>query len=144
MATLQATKVLAALKKAKRVGRVEEGMTIDGCSLVLQNLSPEDYDAINQETADLEELEFIHAYQVAHLCRSLVEIGDQLQAEFCRNFYGKDIDIVLEEGAGRAAEGYSGEYLRVKLDHVKKGSRGIMRMKAGPCKEDRQCLAAAC
>jgi hypothetical protein len=77
MATLQASRVLEALKKAKQVGRVEEPVTIAGCPLVLQNLSPDDYDSIHDETKDLDELEYLHAYQIAHVCRAIIEIGDQ-------------------------------------------------------------------
>ncbi len=77
MATLQATKVLEALKKAKRVGRVEGEVVIDGCALVLQNLAPGDYDSIARETDDLEEMEFLHAYQIGHISRAIVEIEGQ-------------------------------------------------------------------
>ena len=77
MATLQATKVLEALRKAKRVGRVEDGVVIDGCHLVMQNLAPEDYDSINRETDELEEMEFLHAYQIGHISRAIVEIEGQ-------------------------------------------------------------------
>jgi len=77
MATLQATKVLEALRKAKRVGRVEDGVVIDGCQIVMQNLSPEDYDSINRETEELDEMEFLHAYQLGHICRAIVEIEGQ-------------------------------------------------------------------
>lgn len=81
MATsLQATKVLEALEKAKRVGKVEEAVTIGGCSLVLQNLTPAAYDAIHEETKDLDEVQYLHAYQIGHVCRAIVEIqGEDLR-----------------------------------------------------------------
>jgi len=74
MATLKAKRLQGALQKARNVGRVEEAVTIDGCALVLQNLAPEDYDLITQETADLDGAEYLHAYQIAHVSRSVVEI----------------------------------------------------------------------
>jgi hypothetical protein len=77
MATLKATKVLEALQKAKQVGRVEEAVTIAGCPLVLQNLSPDDYNAIHADTKALDEVEYLHAYQIGHVSRAIVEIGDQ-------------------------------------------------------------------
>jgi hypothetical protein len=81
MATsLQATKVLEALEKAKRVGKVEEAVVIDGCSFVFQNLSPAAYDSIHEETKDLDEVQYLHAYQIGHVCRSIVEIqGEDLR-----------------------------------------------------------------
>lgn len=88
MATLQATRILKALQKARHVGRVEESVTIDGCSLVLQNLTPDDYDAINAELEGLEELEYLHAFQLAHVSRSIVELGDQDL---------RDIDFIEDE-----------------------------------------------
>lgn len=75
MATLQAARILEALDKAKRVGRVEEPVTIDGCSLVLQNLSIEDYKTINSEIEGLEDTEYLYGFQSGHICRAIVEIG---------------------------------------------------------------------
>ena len=75
MATLQATRILEALEKAKRVGRIEEAVTIDGCSLVLQNLTPDDYEAINDELEGLEDIEYLHAFQAGHVARSIVELA---------------------------------------------------------------------
>lgn len=77
MATLQATKIREALQKAKHVGRVEEAVVIDGCPLVLQNLTTDDYDAISAELEGLEDVEYLHAFQAAHVARSIVELGDQ-------------------------------------------------------------------
>src|ERR1700744_3789741 len=74
MATLKAKRLQEALQKARNVGRVEEAVTIDDCAMVLQNLAPEDYNLIVQETADLEGAEYLHAYQIAHVSRSVVEI----------------------------------------------------------------------
>lgn len=76
MATVKAKRLQDALKRAKRVGRAEEAVTIDGCSLVLQNLGTEDYESIHQETKDLEDAEYVHAYQIGHVCRAIVEIQD--------------------------------------------------------------------
>jgi len=74
MATLKSKKLQEALKKAKNVGRHEEPVTIDGCSLVLQSLPSSAYDAVIQEISDLEGAEYAHAYQIGHVCRSIVEI----------------------------------------------------------------------
>jgi len=77
MATLQASKVLEALARAKQVGRVETSVTIDGCPLVLQNLTTSDYNNIHAETEGLDEVAYLHGFQEGHICRSIVEIGDQ-------------------------------------------------------------------
>jgi hypothetical protein len=74
MATLKAKKLQEALKKALNVGRAEEPVTVDGCSLVLQSLVPKDYVNIVAETEELEGIEYFQAYQMAHVCRSIVEI----------------------------------------------------------------------
>lgn len=77
MATLHATRILEALQKAKQVGRIEEPVTIGGCPLVLQNLTPDDYEAINAGLESLEEVEYLHAFQAEHVARSIVELGGQ-------------------------------------------------------------------
>lgn len=74
MAVLQAKKIQESLAKARQVGKVEEPVTIGGCSLVLTNLDPEAYEAINEETSDLEDVAYLHAYQLGHLARAIVEI----------------------------------------------------------------------
>lgn len=74
MATLNAKRIKEALNKAKKVGRVEEAVAIMGCELMLQVLGPDEYDAIVEETSDLDGNEFLHAYQLGHLCRAIVEI----------------------------------------------------------------------
>jgi len=74
MAILQAKKLKAALEKAKRVGLIEQPVTIAGCSLVLQSLRPEDYEAIGNETRELEDVEYLHGFQMGHLSRAIVEI----------------------------------------------------------------------
>jgi len=115
MATLQATKVLEALRKAKRVGRVEDEVVIDGCQLVMQNLSPEDYDSINRETDELEEMEFLHAYQIGHVSRAIVEIGGQDL---------RNMDFIEDEvpaGAWAVAAYVAGKDLAEKFaDEIKK------------------------
>jgi len=74
MATLKATKLKEALSKAKKVGLVEEPVTIAGCEIVLTNLQPEQFEALIKETSELEDVEYVHAYQVGHVCRSIIEI----------------------------------------------------------------------
>lgn len=75
--TLAAERLGEALKKATRVGLVEEAVTIAGCDLVLQSLTPDDYESILAELEDLEDVEYYHAYQLGHVCRSIVEIDGQ-------------------------------------------------------------------
>ncbi len=77
MATLQATRILEALQRAKKVGKVEESIIIDGCSLVLSNLTPDDYEKINGELEGLEDVEYLNAFQLHHVSRAVVELEDQ-------------------------------------------------------------------
>lgn len=74
MTALQAKRVRGALKKAQNVGRAEESVTIDGCTIVLQSMPSSSYDAILKETEDLEGSEYLHEYQNGYLCRAIVEI----------------------------------------------------------------------
>lgn len=74
MATLNAKKLRLALRKAQNVGKTEEPVTIGGCSLVLQNLSPGDYNQIFEEIEGLDGAEYMHGLQLGHICRAVVEI----------------------------------------------------------------------
>jgi hypothetical protein len=74
MAVLQAKKLKAALEKAKKVGLIEQPVTIAGCSLVFRSLTPEEYEAIGDETRELEDVAYLHGFQIGHLCRAIVEI----------------------------------------------------------------------
>lgn len=73
--TLQESRILGALQKAKGIGLVEESFTVGGCPIVLRNLRPEDYTALLDEIKELEDAEYIYAFQIGHLCRSIVEIA---------------------------------------------------------------------
>ena len=74
MAVLQAKKVRDSLAKARRVGLIEEPVTLSGCNIVLRSLPPEAYESINNDTHELEDIEYLHAYQLGHLSRAIVEI----------------------------------------------------------------------
>jgi len=74
MAVLQAKKLKAALEKAKKVGLIEQPVTIAGCSFVFRSLTPEEYEAIGDETRELEDVAYLHGFQIGHLCRAIVEI----------------------------------------------------------------------
>jgi hypothetical protein len=75
MGTVSAKRIEAALERAKSVGEVEEPFTVMGCAVTLQSLKPADYEAINQETSELEDLAYLNAFRVGHLSRSIVELN---------------------------------------------------------------------
>jgi hypothetical protein len=75
MGTISAKKITDALAKAKDVGVVEEELTIDDVSIVLRNLRPDQYAALYQENNEREGIDSLYAFQLGHLCRSIVEIN---------------------------------------------------------------------
>lgn len=75
--TLQSRRLRDALQKATQVGRVEDPVTIAGCSIVLQNLTPDDYVAISDELEEVAEARVPFFYQLAHVARSIVEINGE-------------------------------------------------------------------
>jgi hypothetical protein len=79
---LKATKIQDAIQKAQRVGEAEEKFTIDGCEVVLRSLQPDEYQAILDEIADLEDAAYAKAYREGHLCRSLIEINGESLREY--------------------------------------------------------------
>jgi hypothetical protein len=115
MATLKAKKLQLALKKAQNVGRVEEAVTIDGCSIVLQNLATEDYELIIRDTAELDGAEYLHAYQIGHVSRSIVEIEgiDLRDVKFIEDDVAAGVYVVSavasNEGQAKKAAALLGE-----------------------------------
>ena len=90
MATLQAKRIKDALAKVRRVGRIEEPVTIAGCEVTLQNLSPTELEDALHEIQDLEDVAYAHAYQMEQICRSIIEIDGQDL---------RDVDFVEDEVA---------------------------------------------
>ena len=76
MTTIQENRILEALAKASNIGLVEEPCTVMGCHVVLRNLRPEEYQAVSAETEGMLDAEFLFAYQMGHLCRSIIEVGE--------------------------------------------------------------------
>lgn len=76
MATLSAKKVSDALKRAQNVGQVEEPVVIDGCEIVLRSLRSDEYEAIHNETSELEDIAYLTGFKREHLCRSIIEVND--------------------------------------------------------------------
>lgn len=86
--TIRATQIHEALKRAKKVGLIEESVTIAGCPLVIRNLSPEEFPAIVQELEEVPEEEYLFQFQLQNVCRSIVEIDGQDL---------RDVDFIEEE-----------------------------------------------
>lgn len=82
MAKLQAKRIVEALKKAQRVGEVEEEVTVNGCTFVLRSLTPEEFESTASEIEELEDLAYIIAFKKGHLSRSLCEINGASLREF--------------------------------------------------------------
>jgi hypothetical protein len=82
---IKASKIQDAIRKAQRVGEVEERFTLDGCDLVLRSLEPGEYQEVLGEIDELEDVAYMVGYRVGHLCRSIIEInGESL----------RDVDLV--------------------------------------------------
>lgn len=78
MTTLKASGLKAFLDQAKSKGTVEESVTIAGLHLVLKNLPPSAYSEIIEATSSLTGgPEYMYEWQKEHVCRALVEVGEQ-------------------------------------------------------------------
>lgn len=78
MATLNANKIQEALKKAQRVGQVEETLTIGEFDFVLSSLTIDQFEDIDRETTEAEEgVAYYNAFKREHLARSIVEINGE-------------------------------------------------------------------
>lgn len=77
MARIQAKKIAEALKKAQRVGEVEEQFSIAGCNVVLRSLTNPEYVAVVAALEGLEDIEYAVSFRVEHLSRSICEINGE-------------------------------------------------------------------
>jgi len=76
MPVLSAQKILESLARARAIGHVEESVTIAGCAITLQSLRPEEYEVIHAESNEKQDLAYLNAYRMEHLCRSIVVLND--------------------------------------------------------------------
>ena len=78
MGTLSARNLRESLQKAKNIGIVEERVTLFGdVELVVRNLRPDEYEAIQAECKDQEGLDYLYAFQEGHVKRAIVEMNGQ-------------------------------------------------------------------
>jgi hypothetical protein len=75
MSTIDSKRLRDALAKAKNIGLVEETFTLGDCELVLRSLRPDEYTAVLQECQGLNDMEYLHAYQLGHIARAIVGIN---------------------------------------------------------------------
>lgn len=77
MGTIQAKRFKEALQKVRKVGRLEEAMTISDTEIVIQNLSLDEYTDALRACEGLNELDYANAFQMEQVSRSIVEIDGQ-------------------------------------------------------------------
>ena len=75
MATLSARSLTQALTQARNIGLVEEPFVVGDTSIVVRNLRPDQYDSIFKECQGLNDVEYLNAWQIGHICRSICEIN---------------------------------------------------------------------
>lgn len=75
MGTLSARNLTQALSQARNVGIVEEPFVVDDVSVVVRNLRPDQYDSIFKECQGLADVEYLNAWQMAHVSRAICEIN---------------------------------------------------------------------
>jgi hypothetical protein len=78
MGTLSARNLRESLQKARNIGIVEERFPLfEDCELVVRNLRPDEYESITSDTKELEGIDYLYAFQYAHVNRAIVEINGQ-------------------------------------------------------------------
>ena len=71
----------------------------------------------------------------------LISDGDMLQAGFCKNFVDKEVEVLVEEkSSGTWLEGYSGEYLRVRIYGTGADKGKIVPVAVESVDKDMPCL----
>lgn len=71
----------------------------------------------------------------------LIELGERLKYEFCDGFVGTEVEVLVEEETKEGFfEGYTGEYVRVRIVGEEKMSSGIISLKAEGIDKDKKLL----
>ncbi|RKY42689.1 MAG: tRNA (N(6)-L-threonylcarbamoyladenosine(37)-C(2))-methylthiotransferase MtaB [Candidatus Makaraimicrobium thalassicum] len=74
----------------------------------------------------------------------LIKAGDELKAEFCNKFIGREVDVLAEHRSkGVSLAGYTGEYLRTRLDGFDGSAGNIIRVKIHSVDKNSSCLLAS-
>lgn len=76
----------------------------------------------------------------------LIELGDELQKKFCYNFVDRDVEVMVEQGSGGVfLEGYSSEYLRVRIKNSEKctAKNELVTVKVVAVDDSAPCLLAS-
>lgn len=92
MAKLQAKRIAEALKKAQRVGEVEESFSITDCHVVLRSLRSDEYEDVMSSIGEQEDIAYIQAFKSEHLSRSIIEINNESLREY--DFVDVDVEEV--------------------------------------------------
>jgi hypothetical protein len=78
MGVLSARSLRESLKKARNIGIVEERVQLfDDCEVVVRNLRPDEYEAINAEIKELDGVTYLFGFQFGHVKRAIVELNGQ-------------------------------------------------------------------
>lgn len=77
MAVLKASKLKDSLRRAKKIGIIEESINLGDVPVVLRNLQPEEMEHIVAEADEFDDVVYYHTFQLGHVCRAIVEIDGQ-------------------------------------------------------------------
>lgn len=72
----------------------------------------------------------------------LIGIGDELQAEFCDRFIGREVSVLIEEVSNNVFMGYTSEYVRTEIFNVKASKGEIVNVVPVNVKREGPCLIA--
>lgn len=134
MATLQLKRIQDALAKARQVGRLEDSFTVCECDLAIRTLSPEDHEGVFEDSKDYEDVEYVHAYQLGGISRSIVEVNgvDLRDADFIEAEVPDDhrvISVVVSEDmAAEVMKGLEEAGLHPLISTVEDGEPQTVRL----------------
>jgi len=82
----------------------------------------------------------VSSVEAKNRVEKLISLGRHLQREFAIRFIGRPVDVMVEEkGKGGFLEGYTGEYVRVRLEGFDGAEGDILKVVSHSLEED-ECL----
>lgn len=75
MRSIAAKTIDNAIKKAQDLGIEEESFVVGDCEVILRNLRPDEYTAVDKEVENLEGREYANQFQRGQISRAIVEVN---------------------------------------------------------------------
>ena len=91
-------------------------------------------------TVSFENENKVPVYAARRRVEKIIQMGEDFQKVFCKSFVDKEVKLLIEKIDDNIAEGYTAEYLRVKVDASRARKGDIISAKVTSVDKNSPCL----